>query len=490
MTHILVVPLGTGGPDTLTLAAADALRGAKRLILRTARHPMAAWLKAQGVAFESLDELYEQSEDFDAFNRAVAARLLKLDGETAYAVSDPAFDETVAALRREQPDAVTVLPGVSHAARCLALLSSAPCGLRVYPASEFADARVSPGEPLLLTELHSRECAGDCKLRLLTLMNDELPVTFFSGDKASRLTSAVVPLYELDRQAAYDHLTAVYVPPEPMLERSRRDMDDLLEVMRRLRAPGGCPWDREQTHESLLSSLLEESYEFIDAVKKGESDPMYDELGDVLLQVAFHAEIARQHGDFDFTDVTSAICQKMIERHTHIFGGARADTSAQVLDNWESFKREQRGIHSVSEAMDDVSTGLSAAMYACKIQHKAAKVGFDFASAADALQKVREETEETAACLAGADGLEMELGDLFFSMVNVARLCGVSPDVALHLSTQKFMARFRGMEKSIKKAGKSIEGLTLSEMDVYWESEKRQASTPDGARDSGFSDGF
>ncbi|MEG1472381.1 MAG: nucleoside triphosphate pyrophosphohydrolase, partial [Clostridia bacterium] len=260
----------------------------------------------------------------------------------------------------------------------------------------------------------------------------------------------------------------VYVPAVPLEKRTRFDMDDLVHVMKRLRAPDGCPWDKEQTHESLLTHLLEESYEYVQAVRDGDFDHMYDELGDVLLQVVFHAEIARQHGNFDLADVTTAICQKMIERHTHIFGTAKADTAADVLTNWEAIKRKQRGITSNAQAMDDVSTGLSALMRASKVQHKAAKVGFDFASPADALQKVYEEAEEVAQNLHAGENPEEELGDLLFSVVNVCRLCDKNPDISLFSATNKFIERFRFMENEIKKSGKCIEDLTLSEMDVYW----------------------
>jgi len=286
-----------------------------------------------------------------------------------------------------------------------------------------------------------------------------------------------VPLFALDRQPAYDHLTACYVPPIEQVDRKRYNMDDLVAVMTRLRAPDGCPWDKEQSHESLLTNLLEESYEFIGAVRDGDVDHMYDELGDVLLQVVFHAEIARQHGDFDIDDVTTAITCKMIERHPHIFGSVKADTSAQVLDNWDAIKRSQRGIKSVAEAMDDVSTGLSAAMRADKVQHKAAKIGFDFPDALSALAKVHEEADEVRECLTLGENPELELGDLFFSVVNVCRLCKKNPDIALFSATNKFIDRFRKMEKSIEKAGKSTGDLTLSEMDVYWEAEKQAPPT-------------
>ncbi len=471
---ITVVSIGTGGPDCLTLGAVAALERADARVLRTERHPVAAWLTERGLGFTSLDALYEQSEDFDAFNRAAAAHLLGMRGDIAYAVGDAAFDTTVAALQALAGDTkIIVLPGVSHADRCLAMIPNKPAGVRLYATEQFRAARVSPEEPLLLCELHSRECAGDCKLRLMELRSPEQIVSFVMGDEAGALTRREIALCELDRQERYDHLTAVYVPAAPMLARERFDMDDLCAVMRRLRGPDGCPWDKEQTHETLLTNLLEECYEFIDAARQNDTDHMYDELGDVLLQVVFHAEIARQHGEFDILDVTTAICRKMIERHTHIFGSAKCATAADVLDNWEAIKRKQRGITTTAQAMEDVSKGLSPAMRASKVQHKAAKVGFDFASAADALDKVREEADEVAACVESGENLEMELGDLFFSAVNVCRLCGKNPDIALTNSTDKFIRRFRSMENSINSAGKRAKDLTLSEMDVYWEAGKQ-----------------
>ncbi len=479
MHTITVATVSTADTSLLTRETLTALETAELRVLRTGRHPLAAWLTQRGLPFQTLDEFYEQSEDFDTFNRMAAERLLTLakDAAVLYAVADATMDATVAALRATLPVGyLTVLPGVSHADRCLAMLGAPASGLRLYAAEAFRQARVSPGEALLLCELHSRECAGECKLQLMRILPDETELTLFAGDANGALTMTAVPLYALDRQPAYDHLTACYVPAIPMEKRSRFDMDDLLSVMARLRGPGGCPWDREQTHESLLTNLLEESYEYIGAVRDGDTNHMYDELGDVLLQVVFHAQIASQHGDFTIDDVTSAVTSKLIERHPHIFGNVKADTAAQVLDNWDAIKRSQRGIRSVAEAMDDVTTGLSPSMRADKVQHKAAKVGFDFPDAIAALGKVDEEAQEVRECLQNAVDPEMELGDLLFSVVNVCRLCHKNPDIALHIATNKFIDRFRNMEISVRKAGKSIGDLTLSEMDVYWETEKQGKS--------------
>ncbi len=472
MQPLTIATLGTGSDVFLTRAVEKALKTAKQVVLRTARHPMTRYLDEQGIAYVSLDDLYDQCDDFDALNQSAAHKVLALCERqpVCYAVSDAAYDATVAALRQMLPDdaPLTVLPGVSHAQRCLALVRGDTSGLRVYTATEFASARVSPAENLLLLEIHSRECAGDCKLKLMNLMPEEMTVLFFSGsEKTGRVEKKEVPLYELDRQKRYDHLTAVYVPGLPFERRTRYDMDDLTAIMRRLLGPDGCPWDRQQTYESLLPSLLEESYEYIQAVREGDIDHMYDELGDVLFQVAFHAALGRQHGDFDLDDVTTAICGKMIERHPHVFGAGHASDAGQVLEDWEARKRRQRGYTTVAQAMEGVSTALSPLMRAAKVQEKAAKTGFD----GDALQKAR----QTLDGLENKPADEQLLGKLLFFAAALCRQQGQSPDLALTEATNRFITRFSQMENLIKSAGKCFEGLTLSEMDVYWNTGKQDS---------------
>jgi tetrapyrrole methylase family protein/MazG family protein len=306
----------------------------------------------------------------------------------------------------------------------------------------------------------------------MRLLDDQTPLSFFRGDADGKLHMQTIPLYALDRQEQYDHLSACLYTAKPLEQRKRFGVSDLHNVMKRLRARDGCPWDQEQTHESLLSNLLEESYEFIEAARENDSEHMCEELGDVLLQVVFHAVIAAQCGEFDLHDVTTAITGKLIERHPHVFGSAQAKTASEVLENWEQIKRRQRGIDTVAGAMDNVPKGLSPAMRAAKVQNKAAKVGFDFPDVRAALEKIPEEYQEVLECLNNAANPEEELGDLLFSAVNVCRLCGINPDIALSAAVNKFIHRFRGMENAVKSDGKSIEDLTLSEMDVYWVKEK------------------
>ena len=477
MNTITVLSVSTGDRSLLTAGAAEALRAARQIVLRTSRHPTAAWLEENKLSFESLDTLYEHAETFDAFNQSAAEYIIQAaeTDDVVYAVADVALDSTVSALliSVENREQIRILPGVGHADRCLALAKASAQDLRLSSAEAFLHADdLNPNTSCFLSELHSKTCAGECKLKLMRVLDDQARIRFFTGDPQGQLQMFDIPLYELDRQETYDHLTACLYIAVPLAHRKRFGMDDLYAVMIRLRSRGGCPWDQEQTHESLLPNLLEESYEFIDAVRDADCEHMCEELGDVLLQVIFHAVIAVQSGEFSLHDVTTAITAKLIERHPHVFGEVKADTASQVLENWDQIKRRQRGIKTVADAMDDVSKGLSAALRASKVQHKAAKVGFDFPDAQSALDKVREEYEEVLASIAAKEDPEDELGDLLFSAVNVCRLCGVNPDLALYAAVNKFIHRFRGMENRITSEGKSMGDLTLSEMDVYWVKEK------------------
>jgi tetrapyrrole methylase family protein / MazG family protein len=481
LNTVTIVSVSSGDVSLLTVGALETLKNAKRILLRTERHPVAAWLTEHKLAFEPLDSLYDSAETFDAFNRSAAASVLAAAAESAvaYVVADAAMDSSVSVLLQiaDDRDKVILLPGVSYADRCLAMAKADSQDIRLSSAETFLSGDdLNPSVSCFLYELHSRECAGTCKIKLMRLLDDQTPLYFFSGGSDGSLRMETVALLALDRQERYDHLTACLYVAAPMTQRKRFGVDDLFAVMKRLRAKDGCPWDREQTHESLLPNLLEESYEFIDAVREADPEHMCEELGDVLLQVMFHAVIAGQCGEFDLHDVTTAITEKLIVRHPHVFGTVKADTASQVLDNWDKIKRRQRGIDSVADAMDNVSTGMSATMRAAKVQHKAAKVKFDFPDAKAALEKVGEESREILECLDQGTDPQEELGDLLFSAVNVCRLCAVNPDIALYASVNKFIRRFRGMEKAVQNDGKSIEDLTLREMDVYWVKEKHTST--------------
>lgn len=255
----------------------------------------------------------------------------------------------------------------------------------------------------------------------------------------------------------------------------------LVDIMARLRAPDGCPWDREQTHETLKPYLIEEAYEVLDAVDEGEDEDLAEELGDVLLQVVFHAQIASEAGRFDVEDVARAIADKLERRHPHVFGDVEADTPERVVTNWEAIKREEKagGEGETPGLLDGVPRGLPALLRAEQLQIKAARVGFDWEAVAEVTAKAREEVEEFAQTVEGGesqDRVREELGDLLFSIVNVARFVGVSPEDALDRTNRKFLDRFRHIERRLAESGSSPEAATLEEMDALWDEAKSAES--------------
>ena len=473
MKQITVVSLGPGDPKLLTLQTLDTLRKSRHLILRTSRHRTADWLQEEGVIFTDFDALYDEYEDFDQLHAEMARLLWEEAAEHAltFAVIDAQTDGAVRALRASCPgDArVTILPGITMADSCMALLPESfeqSGSVRVLPAMDAVQAAPDPATPQLITEIFDRVLASDLKLRLADLYGDEAEVVLFPSSIKINRKPLVIPLMELDRQRTYDHTVCLYIPTIDLHHRERFCFNDLLQVMHILRQQ--CPWDGEQTHESLRKYLIEEAYEAVGAIDEDDMDHLADELGDVLLQIAFHADIAQEVGEFSISDVTTAIVRKMIYRHAHIFGNVHCDTAEEVTQSWEKLKKAEKGLTTQSSVLADVSQGLPALMRASKVQKKAAQVGFDWDDAIGALPKIHEEADEVLAELeAGRDPGE-ELGDLLFSCVNVARLAGLEPELLLKAATEKFIRRFTAMENLIISDEKSLEGLTLAEMDVYW----------------------
>ena len=254
--------------------------------------------------------------------------------------------------------------------------------------------------------------------------------------------------------------------------KSRYDWADFLQVMALLRAPGGCPWDAQQTHDSIRRNFLEETYEALDALDRDDPQAMCEELGDVLMQAAFHAQIEAERGRFTMDDVVDGVTKKLIYRHPHVFGTVQADTSEEVLVNWEILKRREKGQRSTADAVESVPHTLPALWRAEKIQKKAAKVGFDWPDIDGALSKVQEELQEVHEAQAGRGDPQEELGDLLFACVNVARFLKVDPEVCLQKSCDKFIKRFAAMEELADKEGRQLEDMTLQEMDRLWERAK------------------
>lgn len=251
--------------------------------------------------------------------------------------------------------------------------------------------------------------------------------------------------------------------------------EKLVWIMDRLREEGGCPWDKEQTRESLKPYIIEEAHEVLEAMDEGDAEKIKEELGDLLFQVVFQARLAKELGQFEISDVLDKLCQKMIRRHPHVFGGQKLDTSKEVLANWEETKRLEKGENNSKSIVEGVPRSLPSLLRAHRIQDKASRVGFDWPAAEDALKKVEEEVAEL--CRAISSGSEeeaaREIGDLFFALTNVARLLKINPEESLQSTIDRFIKRFKYIEDSLKKQGKDLKGSTLEEMDALWEQAKK-----------------
>lgn len=262
---------------------------------------------------------------------------------------------------------------------------------------------------------------------------------------------------------------------ENFVFKERYNVDDLIDIVEILRSPEGCPWDREQDHKSIRRDFLEETYEVIEAINKNDKELLLEELGDVLLQVVFHTQIEREQGVFELSDVADGICKKMIERHPHVFGEIKADTSAQVLENWDIIKKRTKKQKTQTDSMLSIPREFPALMRADKVQKKASKAGFDWNSADGAFDKITEELDELKTAVANGDKNNMleELGDLLFSVVNVSRFIGIDSEEALINSTDKFIDRFSKVEKMAEERGMNMKETDLSELDKLWDLAKK-----------------
>lgn len=455
----------------LTLNMADALKHAEAVVLQSGRNGAAVEIIAKYPHTATLDEVYENAEDFDSLYEGGAAEILRLagSGRTVFGViGDIATNGFIEKLRGKAE--MNFLAGVSAeeiAKRGAEERLGALGGYAVVEARELEGAHIDTSAALIVRGVDNALTAADVKLALLERYAEDTPAVFVCGGEA-----AAARLAELDSLENYGDGACVVLSAPGLSQKSAYGFYDLVDIMKVLRGKNGCPWDREQTHKTLRQYLLEESYEAMDAIDADDMAALYDELGDVLLQVVFHAEIARQCGEFTHMDVTSAVCAKMINRHPHIFADGDAETADAVVTKWEEIKRAEKGNETFVSVLRDVPRSMGAMMRAYKLQKKAGAIGFDWETAQDAFGKVLEELQELKAEVDAMDveKIEDEAGDLLFAIINVLRKVRINPEVALTGTCEKFIHRFEYMEAQ---AGEKLPSLTLKEMDELWNRAKQ-----------------
>ena len=456
MNRITVVGVGLE-VGQLTFAAAEALTGGARVILHTDRIGCAQWLKEKGVSYESLDGLYEEIEDFDEHAHKAAEYVLEAAqrSDVVYAVYD-VRDRSVHALNRLGARLEVIAgPGVEGA-----LMAHLDGATRMLEASDWESFHLSAMDNALVRELNSRELASEVKLKLMECYPDETRCLVQMGDGSV----ARAPLYDLDRLKGYDHRCCALIPAQrDLMQLERFGFDELVQIMRILQGPGGCPWDREQTHESLRTCMLEETYEAIDAINQGDMDHLYDELGDILMQVVMQAEIGRRHGEFDISDSITAICEKMIQRHTHIFGADSAGDADEVLDLWTRNKMKERGQKSYAEVLREVGHSLPALKRGCKLIEKAARAGVGQSD----VQAIVRDAVERVERAADAPDAERALGEAILMLCVLAREKKVDAEIALNEAADRFVERFAALESSLQAQGTPLPAEERAE--EYWD---------------------
>ncbi len=351
MAEIVVVGLGPGDFGLITLETLDILQSEPAIRLRTVKHPAVEGLIARGIRFESYDHFYEQYPTFDAVYQAIAQdcveQAVKVSGRLVYAVpGSPMVAERSVALLRQAAGAaginVRVLPGMSFLDLLYTRLGVDPVnGITVVDAADVDKLPSDADAALVITQVYNRQTASDTKLGLMNLYSDDHSVTVVRNLGLADEEIHTVPLFELDRIPVIDHLTSVYVP-KSRPQQGTFSLDPLVDVMARLRSPGGCVWDIEQTHSSLRRYFVEEVYEVLEAIELADPDKLCEELGDVLLQIVFHARIAEECGAFSMQDVVDVVTEKLIRRHPHVFGDITVRDAAEVVVNWDRIKRQEK----------------------------------------------------------------------------------------------------------------------------------------------------
>jgi tetrapyrrole methylase family protein/MazG family protein len=468
----------------LTRQAWRVLSEANEVYLRTQRHPTVAGLPAH-LTCHSFDHLYEISEDFATVYEAIAEQIMALGRRpegVLYAVpGHPLVGESsvqrILVRAREEAQAVRLVEGLSFVEPVLSLLGIDGLDkLQLADATDLAVAHhpfLDPDRPALVGQLYGMRLASQVKLTLMNSYPDAHLVTLARAAGTSDGSTVSIPLYELDRDQLLDHLTTLYVPPlsEP------GGLPTLQDTVARLRAPDGCPWDRAQTHQSLRPNLLEEAYEVLVALDEEDEEKLCEELGDLLMQIAMHVQIATEAGAFRFVDVIGQIAAKLRRRHPHVFGELEVNGTADVLRHWEAIKASERStsgeegvFHSRLEGVPAILPALARAQ---ALGERAARAGFDWPDLAGVLDKVGEEVAELRGSHDPATQAS-ELGDLLFCLVNVARWLGVDAETALRGTCDRFVHRYTKMEREAHARGIDLAALTLAEQDALWEEAKAQ----------------
>lgn len=479
MKRVTVIGLGYGELEQLPLGIYRFLKETNHIYTRTVEHPIFEQLQKENMHIESFDTIYEKNETFEAVYETIVEHLLKVDAPSVvYAVPGHPLvaEQTVQLLiEAEQQGKIelNIKGGQSFLDAMFTAVRMDPIeGFQLVDALQLKAENLVMNQHILIGQVYDAFVASEVKLTLMEKYRDDYEVTVVTAAGTSMEQVLTVPLYELDRVMQIDNLTSVYVPPAPFEERMR-DWSSLKEVIRILRSPEGCPWDRKQTHESLKRHLIEEAHEVIQAIEEQDDHALIEELGDVLLQVFLHAQIGEDEGYFTLEDIVQAIQEKMIRRHPHVFSDTTVTDADEVVKNWEAIKRAERG-EVENSILDGEYRASSSLLTSYNYQKKAATLGFNWPSIDGALEKFEEEWAEFLHEVSEGDAETQidEFGDVLFTLVKIAQFLKISPEEAMIHANEKFSRRFRHVERRMKENHATGEKINLAQMDAYWDEAK------------------
>ena len=447
------------------MRAKAALDGASLILARTSE--CAAFGSLKGLNVRTLDEIYKTSRNFDTLNKKLAAEVIKAakESDVCYCVDGSVCEDEACKIILTKHKDCEILDSVSKAAHAYGaarLNCAQPVYLSAYGVETLKSCRAA-----CVYDIDCEYIAGEVKLKLSEIFGEEHDCAFIRGGKVRR-----IKIYEIDRQKQYDGSCAVAVEEKSFLEKDRYDYSDLEQMIKLLRAPNGCPWDRVQTSESIKSNMIEEAYELADAIERNDYDGLEEETGDVLLQAAFHSVLSEEKGEFTGSDALTRVVKKLIFRHSHIFGADKAGNETEALGVWDKNKAKEKGQTTYSETLNAVPKNFPACMRAQKVGKRAAKCGFDFLSPVSASEKLWEEVHEMVGSMIENDERAVfeEAGDVLFAAVNTCRLAGVDCEDALRAATDKFIRRFEKCEELVLADGRTMPDVTSdgSLFDYYW----------------------
>lgn len=480
---ITIIGLGPGSIDLVTKQTWDLIQQAERIYLRTGQHPAVAGFP-KTVEIIPFDEYYQKFENFEEVYKKIVDTIIEQasrNDRVIYAVpGHPFVAETTSPLivkmANEKNIPVRVFEAVSFLEPVFSALGIDPfSGITLLDAFDVGSAnfpQFPPSRPVIISQIYSRMVAAEVKQTLMEVYEDEHPVKLIHAAGTKHEVIESIPLYEIDRSKQIGILTSLYVEPLDQYT----SFEEFQEIIAHLRAPDGCPWDREQDHQTLRPHLLSETYELIAALDADDPEHMKEELGDLLLQIVLHAQIGAEYGEFKMADVIKGISEKLIRRHPHVFTQLTVNGVGEVLTNWEKIKekeREDNGKKTENGILSGVPIDYPALAQSQEIQNRAARVGFDWGTIEPVIEKIHEEIDEIVTANDNSSQLQ-ELGDLLFSIVNLIRWYDGDAESLLRETNFRFRKRFNYIEQKVKEMNKSMQDFSLEELDKFWEQSKKQ----------------